>query len=77
MNETRYVNSEPSIEVTDYDVELEQLTATDIIQYSFNYVGVLTGQSAGSVDKHLNAQIYVHPICYFRSICSGCQSPFT
>ncbi|KAL7739461.1 hypothetical protein ACLKA6_011326 [Drosophila palustris] len=42
-NTERDVNSEPSIEITDYDVELQQLTAQEIVLYSFNYVGVLTG----------------------------------
>ncbi|KAH8263179.1 hypothetical protein KR044_005521 [Drosophila immigrans] len=42
-NTERDVNSEPSIEITDYDLELQQLSATEILLYSFNYVGVLTG----------------------------------
>lgn len=42
-NTDRDVNSEPSIEITDYDVELQKLTANEIVLYSFNYVGVLTG----------------------------------
>ncbi|XP_034097570.1 lysophospholipid acyltransferase 7 [Drosophila albomicans] len=42
-NTERDVNSEPSIEITDYDVELQQLSATEILLYSFNYVGILTG----------------------------------
>ncbi|XP_064537994.1 lysophospholipid acyltransferase 7 [Drosophila montana] len=42
-NEQRDVNSEPSIEITDYDIDLQNLSATEIVHYSFNYVGILTG----------------------------------
>jgi len=42
-NTERDVNSEPSIEITDYDMDLQKLSANEIALYSFNYVGVLTG----------------------------------
>ncbi|XP_033250031.1 lysophospholipid acyltransferase 7 isoform X1 [Drosophila miranda] len=42
-NAQRDVNSESPIEITDYDLELQQLTAAEIVHYSFNYIGVLTG----------------------------------
>ncbi|EDW03518.1 lysophospholipid acyltransferase 7 [Drosophila grimshawi] len=42
-NAERDVNTEESIEITEYDVELQLLTVTEIIHYSVNYVGILTG----------------------------------
>ncbi|XP_068154556.1 lysophospholipid acyltransferase 7 [Drosophila tropicalis] len=43
QNEKRDVNSETTIEITDYDVEVQQLSAAEIVHYSLNYIGVLTG----------------------------------
>ncbi|KAH8327883.1 hypothetical protein KR067_001318 [Drosophila pandora] len=41
--EDRDVHSESLVEITDYDVELQTLGAAEIVHYSFNYIGVLTG----------------------------------
>lgn len=43
-NDQRDVNQESPIEITDYDVELQSLSAAEILHYSFNYIGVLTGE---------------------------------
>ncbi|EDV59075.1 lysophospholipid acyltransferase 7 [Drosophila erecta] len=37
------VNEEIVTEITDYDVKLQNLSAAEILHYSFNYIGVLTG----------------------------------
>ncbi|KAH8298330.1 hypothetical protein KR018_005367 [Drosophila ironensis] len=42
-NQERDVNAESLVEVTDYDQELQTLSAAEIVHYSFNYIGVLTG----------------------------------
>jgi len=38
------VNQESLVEITDYDEELQTLSAAEILHYSFNYIGVLTGK---------------------------------
>ncbi|KAH8357001.1 hypothetical protein KR200_011893 [Drosophila serrata] len=42
-DDQRDVNKESLIEITDYDEDLQTLTAAEIVHYSFNYIGVLTG----------------------------------
>ncbi|XP_030376964.1 lysophospholipid acyltransferase 7 [Scaptodrosophila lebanonensis] len=42
-NKERDVNKESTIEISDYDVELQQLSPHEIVHYCFNYIGVLTG----------------------------------
>ncbi|XP_023177077.2 lysophospholipid acyltransferase 7 [Drosophila hydei] len=42
-NDQDNANSDPNLNVTSYDLSLQQLSATEIVLYSFNYVGVLTG----------------------------------
>ncbi|KAH8263890.1 hypothetical protein KR038_009162 [Drosophila bunnanda] len=42
-DDQRDVNEESLIEITDYDEDLQTLTAAEIVHYSFNYIGVLTG----------------------------------
>ncbi|XP_017111466.1 lysophospholipid acyltransferase 7 [Drosophila elegans] len=42
-NDQRDVNQESLVEITDYDEDLQTLTAVEILHYSFNYIGVLTG----------------------------------
>lgn len=36
-------SAEPLVEITDYDVELQDIGFTEIFHYCFNYIGVLTG----------------------------------
>ncbi|KAH8304817.1 hypothetical protein KR059_010787 [Drosophila kikkawai] len=42
-DDQRDVNQESLVEITDYDEDLQTLTAAEIVHYSFNYIGVLTG----------------------------------
>lgn len=32
------------VEITDYDVEIQSISMTEIFHYSFNYIGILTGK---------------------------------
>ncbi|XP_055382278.1 lysophospholipid acyltransferase 7 [Condylostylus longicornis] len=42
-NEKKDVESKPIIELTEYDMELQNINVSDLFHYCFNYIGILTG----------------------------------
>lgn len=59
--------TEPLVEVTDYDVELQDIGFAEIFHYCFNYIGVLTGMRTlphWSVFYICNSQVHITAIAH-------------
>lgn len=37
------------VEITDYDVEIQSISVSELFHYSFNYIGVLTGNTISKI----------------------------